>query len=124
MFCPECGAEFREGITQCADCDVPLVAEAPHGHEAPEYVTVLETSNLSVIMVVKTALESAGIPFQTRGEDLMDILPLPAESLRSPFHASAGEVQILVPEDRAEEARELLDTAATVEGDPDADVAS
>lgn len=122
MFCPECGAEFKEGITQCADCDVPLVPEAPRLHGAPEYVTVLETSDLSVIPVLKTALESAGIPFQTRGEGLMDIFP--AETLGAPFHSSAGEVEIRVPVDRAEEARDLLDTAATVEEDPDADIAS
>lgn len=89
----------------------------PEAHQ--EYVTVLETSDLSVIPVLKMALESAGIPFRTRGEGLMDIFPL--ETLGAPFHSSAGEVEIQVPTDRAEEARELLDTAATVEGDPDAD---
>jgi len=121
MFCPECGAEFKEGITQCADCGVPLTPEAPREPEVPEYVTILETSDLSVIPVLKTALEGAGIPFRTRGEGLMDIFP--AETLGAPFHSSAGEVEIRVPVDRAEEARELLDTAATVEGDPDAGTA-
>ncbi|HEX9735144.1 MAG TPA: DUF2007 domain-containing protein [Thermoanaerobaculia bacterium] len=118
MFCPECGAEYREGIARCADCDVPLVLEAPGDSEVPKYVTILETSDLSVIPVLKTALEGAGIPYRTRGEGLMDIFP--AETLGAPFHSSAGEVEIRVPAERADEARELLDTAATVEGDPDA----
>lgn len=26
-FCPECGAEYREGYTECADCGVELVEE-------------------------------------------------------------------------------------------------
>lgn len=121
MFCPECGAEYEEGIVECADCDVPLVHEPPSEPEVPEYVTILETSDLSVIPVLKTALEGAGIPYHTRGEGLMDIFP--AETLGAPFHSSAGEVEIRVPVDRAEEARELLDTAAIVEGDPDADTA-
>ena len=29
MFCPECQAEYRQGFTRCADCDVDLVYELP-----------------------------------------------------------------------------------------------
>jgi len=29
MFCPNCKAEYREGFTRCADCDVGLVHELP-----------------------------------------------------------------------------------------------
>lgn len=29
MICPKCGAEYRPGFTQCADCEVDLVAAAP-----------------------------------------------------------------------------------------------
>ena len=25
MICPECKAEYREGFTRCADCDIELV---------------------------------------------------------------------------------------------------
>jgi len=25
MFCPQCKAEYRQGFTRCADCDVELV---------------------------------------------------------------------------------------------------
>src|SRR5256885_8002568 len=25
MLCPQCGAEYRQGFTRCADCDVELV---------------------------------------------------------------------------------------------------
>ena len=28
-WCPKCGAEYREGFTRCADCDVALVDERP-----------------------------------------------------------------------------------------------
>lgn len=30
MFCPECKAEYRQGFTHCADCDVELVAQLPN----------------------------------------------------------------------------------------------
>ena len=59
MFCPECGAEFREEIEKCADCEVTLVEEPPEEPKVPKYVTVLETSELSAIPVLKTVLESA-----------------------------------------------------------------
>lgn len=29
MFCPVCKAEYRQGFTRCADCDVDLVYELP-----------------------------------------------------------------------------------------------
>jgi hypothetical protein len=29
MFCPNCKAEYRDGFTRCADCDVDLVWELP-----------------------------------------------------------------------------------------------
>jgi hypothetical protein len=29
MFCPQCKAEYRQGFTRCADCDVALVDELP-----------------------------------------------------------------------------------------------
>lgn len=29
MFCPVCQAEYRQGFTRCADCDVELVTELP-----------------------------------------------------------------------------------------------
>ncbi len=122
MYCPQCGAEFKEGIDRCADCDVPLVSEPPNLHDAPEYVTILETSDLSVIPVLKTALEGARIPYHTTGEDMMEIFP--SEALGALLHSSAGEVKIRVPADRAEEARELLDTTARVEEEPDAEAAS
>ena len=31
MYCPQCKAEYRQGFTRCADCDVELVHELPTG---------------------------------------------------------------------------------------------
>jgi len=33
MFCPECKAEYRQGFTRCADCDVELVYALPQDSE-------------------------------------------------------------------------------------------
>ncbi len=33
MFCPQCKAEYRQGFTRCADCDVDLVYALPQDSE-------------------------------------------------------------------------------------------
>ncbi len=119
MYCPECGAEFRMGIDECYDCGVPLGPDPPAEPKVEKYVTILETSELSVIPILKTVLEGARIPFRTRGEGLMRIYPSNAHGAL--LHASAGEVKFRVAESRADEARELLSTTATVEEEPEAE---
>ena len=32
-YCPNCGAEYLEGVQECADCEIPLVDEPPEGEE-------------------------------------------------------------------------------------------
>ena len=101
---------------------MPLGPEPPAEPQVEKYVTILETSDLPVIPILKTALEGARIPFRTRGEGLMDLFP--SKALGAPLHASAGEVKIRVPESRADEARELLSTRATVEEEPEAEASA
>lgn len=110
MFCPQCESEFRPGFDHCPDCDVDLVAELPPepGHDTDVYETVLETSDPDLVPLFKSLLDSAEIPYETWGEDLLNLFPLPAGSLTLP--PRKGEVVFLVPGDRAEEARQLLDS--------------
>ena len=36
MFCPQCKAEYRQGFTRCADCDVDLVYALEDASGVPE----------------------------------------------------------------------------------------
>ncbi len=108
MYCPQCGAEFRDGFNRCSDCDVELASEPrpPEDHHPVEYVKVLETSEPTLIPVIKSLFDGAGIPFLTRGESMMDLFP---SQMLGPVYKSAGAVKFRVPAEREEEARELLD---------------
>ncbi len=77
MFCPECGAEYREGFTECSDCQVPLVRELPPSPEPKpdlKLFTVLETVDRNLLMVAKSVLEDAGIEYLVEGEGISDPL--------------------------------------------------
>lgn len=114
MWCANCGAEWKEGITTCPDCDLPLVESLPEtSHEGPEMVPILKTSDADTLPVVKSALEAADIPYFVQGDEAFSVLP--AGGVTGFFGKQGLGVAILVPADRAEEARELL--AGTAESD-------
>ena len=97
MYCPECKAEYLEGIFGCPDCRVPLVSELtpPPPPEFVEYVTVLNTGNPIVLAMVKSILVSAGIRHFVKGEVLQDL-----------FRVGMAEIQ--VDRDDEPEAKILL----------------
>ena len=71
MYCPQCKGEYREGFTQCADCQMPLVDELPQAEpdETPvDFVEVLSAADPGLIALVKSVLESEEIPYVTHGE--------------------------------------------------------
>jgi hypothetical protein len=122
MFCPECKSEYREGVTECADCGVPLVRElaAPEAEPPPvnleEMVMVLSSYDEGEVLMAKSLLEGADIPFFMPGEALQD----PVDSRLFPGSTFAlGPVRILVPPERAEEAKEILKSPPASEASDD-----
>lgn len=110
MICPNCRSEFIVGVTRCPDCDVPLVASLPaetarvHG---PEWVEVLDTADVNLLPILRSALEGAGIPYEVEGDEGLGLWPLSLHE--TSFLAKHGlAARIFVPPDRAEEARALL----------------
>jgi hypothetical protein len=103
MICPECKAEYRAGITRCADCGAALVAVLPvEAHEAPELVPVYELHDPADLLAVESALDGAGIPFEVDDESAV-----PGASLGALDPVGRVAV-VMVPRARAEEARVLL----------------
>jgi len=104
MYCPECGAEYREGYDRCDDCNVSLTTEPPpeEDHSAEEYVEVFETSQADVIPVIKSILKGAKIPYNVRGgEGMMNLFPSDA---LGPIWEEGGSAEMVfkVPISRAD----------------------
>ena len=114
MFCPECGGEYREGFTHCADCDVDLVESLPTLEEMPDtgLVTVLETDDPAELALAESLLQEAGIPFVKRGDYLHNQFVFGALGLG--FNDVAGAVVIQVTEEHAEAADQALEEIRAV----------
>jgi hypothetical protein len=70
LWCPSCGAEYRVGATQCADCRVALVSEPPADlddeldeldGDGSELAELGEWPKLQA-QVLRRRLETAGVP--------------------------------------------------------------
>jgi len=102
MFCPNCKTEYVIGILVCADCETNLVPVLPPDDdelEAPQedLVTILQTRDQSLIPLIKSMLEDAGIEYSVEGE-----LPL--------VHLSIGWVKIRVNERDEAAAKDIIES--------------
>jgi hypothetical protein len=68
-------------------------------------VTVLETSDQALIAVAKSLLEEAEIPCFAKGEGLQDLF---GGGRIGGFNIVIGPIQLQVPADAADDARDLL----------------
>jgi hypothetical protein len=66
--------EYRDGFTQCSDCQVALVATLPP--ESPDTsdshldpVMVFESNDLFAIGLAKGSFDESGIPFWMEGDE-------------------------------------------------------
>ena len=98
MFCPQCGAEYQTGIRECADCGVELVTDPPvtQDPEWVDFVTVLTTRDHAELAVAKSLLEGEGIPFFAKNDGVENLI-------------AAGPVEVQVPPEHEQAARDLLD---------------
>ena len=106
-FCPNCRAEYVEGVTRCIDCDVELVPELePEQVEQfsdEPFVPVFRYKDEMEAKIAKGVLEDAGIPTWERSDIVKAVDPFTVGPL--------GQEELLVPESRADEAMKALEEA-------------
>lgn len=109
MFCPKCKAEYREGFSRCADCDIDLVPElSPEPEPSVEYVEyidfikIITFSSWHEAELAKGFLSVKGINAVVFGDDYGGIQP--------GLSFSTG-VKLLVKEEDAEKAKGILHDA-------------
>jgi hypothetical protein len=102
MICPNCKCEYIRGVTQCPECDVPLVdalpAEGGHSLEDVPIVAIWRGKDPAEFERVEEALDSAGIPFTAPG----------AKSSFS-FFPTEPSMEVWVAEADGEKARKIVD---------------
>jgi zinc-ribbon domain len=80
LYCPDCGTEYVEGVTVCADCGTPLTAEPPREEQIPqealEFEQVLTTFNAGDIAIIKSLLDGQSIDYYFQGEFFSYTRPL------------------------------------------------
>jgi len=111
MFCPLCKAEYRQGFTRCADCDVELVpslpaAPAPPAEPPPlhgDLVLLWRGRELAFFSQLVHALHEVGIACHGRTR----VLHSPEECFEVPLVGNEYEVQVLERDLPA--ARQMMD---------------
>lgn len=104
MFCPNCKAEYNEGVTQCTDCGVELVQELSE-EDFVDFVKVFESADSNLTVIIKSVLEDAGIKYFVPGENMQSIL---GAKFSFAFGAELGNAYFLVSKEDEKVARELL----------------
>lgn len=107
MWCTSCGGEFVENVRMCPDCGTPLVSERPLDVEdGDEFVQVFQTADASLLPVVKSVLDGAGIPHIVQGDEAQGLYPFGSLGGGSDNRLLAAVV--LVPASRREAAEAVL----------------
>lgn len=109
MFCPECGAEYVDGITRCPECDLALAHEPPTEEtldSVDELVTVLRTGDPLVVALAKSLLDGAGIDFFVKGEGIQDLFAF--GRVGTGFNPITGPAEFQVRRYKEAEARTVL----------------
>ncbi|MDD5543328.1 MAG: DUF2007 domain-containing protein [Acidobacteriia bacterium] len=111
MFCPQCHDEYRDGFTECAECQVSLVERLPPdppepNHTSSELITVFTTGDAALLPFVESLLNGAGIQFFVKNEGAQDLFGM--GRIGTSFNVVTGPVVIQVATEDAGGARELL----------------
>ena len=102
MICPQCHAEYRDGFTVCADCDIPLVPQyetdgatlavptppAPPGDPLEDpFCAFWKGDDPRLHVELTSVLDAASVPHKTirREDHLFNLNNYPAFQIAVPY---------------------------------------
>jgi hypothetical protein len=85
-----------------------LVAELPPENPDADLVPIFETADVSLLPIVKSLLDAAGIPCVVQGEEALSVLPVGRWGAGISQSGRGLAATIRVDKARAQEAEELL----------------
>ena len=123
MFCPNCRAEYVDGVARCPECDVDLVEQLEEPESEAEYVelvTVGAFTNASELMIAKSMLDDARIDYFAKNEGVVGLFA----GGQIGFNPFTGPIEIQVRPEDADMARELLEQIVTTDEDHPIDLST
>lgn len=101
VLCPKCGAEYQKGPGGCPICSVGIDPMANNDDEGTgEWAFLMNVYNDTEAEIVKGMLEAEGISTVIRYKGMGTFLKV--------YTGTVIDVDLYVPRDRLEEARELI----------------
>lgn len=100
--CPNCGYEYEDAVEICSDCNIELETKKEFEEAEKKYSDweeVFSTPQLYEAEMIKTNLESAGL----------ECLILDQKDTSFPLGGELGEIKVLVPKYRLEEAKQIIE---------------
>jgi hypothetical protein len=104
-YCTDCEQEYPTGTEMCPVCGQPLSEDTPHWRPYDPQRPLIEVATAQgelLAILIKGRLEDQGIPAVIQHESVGSVYGLIVDGL--------GKQRILVPEELAAQAREILDT--------------
>ena len=106
MFCPHCESEYRDSITHCSDCDVPLVAELrPEIEHLGNLLPLIEEKSPELVSDLLDRLEKASVPYVIEAGTALAMLGNEEVILDEP---QPWEARVWIPEAFGEQAARIL----------------